>query len=253
MVFPMVWMVLLSLKGVPEQFSSISSIISSPSSLSNYTDALKEGNFALYLVNSGIVAVVVTALNVLFCTMVAYALSRKEFAGKKVLMISVLSVLIIPSHVIMIPLFRLIVELGWINTFAALIIPWSVTPFGIYLVKQYIDQLPLAIEQAAEIDGAGKWRIFFSIVFPLCRPILIVLAVYTFLANWNSFLFPFLFTSDEAHRTLPVGLNFYLGNQSVDWGRLMAGASISAMPVLLLFFLFQKQIIKGLTAGAVKG
>jgi len=108
------------------------------------------------------------------------------------------------------------------------------------------------MEDAARIDGAGEWYILWRIVAPLCRPVLTVLAIYTFLSNWNSFLFPFLFTNDEAHRTLPVGLAFYLGKQSIDWGHLMAGASIAAAPILLLFVVFQRRIIEGLTAGALK-
>ena len=112
--------------------------------------------------------------------------------------------------------------------------------------------LPADVEDAARIDGAGEWYILFRVVAPLCRPILTVLAIYTFLSNWNSFLYPFLFTNDEAYRTLPVGLAFYVGKQSIDWGHLMAGASISAVPVLLLFALFHKRIIEGLTAGALK-
>jgi len=252
MIFPLIWMVLLSLKEVPERFNTISEIVFSSFTFGNYSEAFEQGNFGQYFWNSVFVSTLVTLGNVFFCTMVAYALSRKRIFGMKFLLISVMAILIIPSHVIMIPMYRLMVELGWINTFYALIIPWMVSPFGVFLVKQYIDGLPREIENAARIDGAGELRILFTIVFPLCKPILTVLAIYTFLANWNSFLFPFLFTSDEAHRTLPVGLNFYLGKQSVDWGRLMSAASIAAMPILLLFLLFQKQIIKGLTAGAVK-
>jgi multiple sugar transport system permease protein len=184
--------------------------------------------------------------------MVAYAFSRKNFIGKKILFLSILGVLMIPQHVIMIPLYRLMVNLSWINTYYALIIPWLVTPFGIFMVKQYIDSLPIEIENAAKIDGAGEWYILFKIIFPLSKPILSVLAVYTFLMNWNSFLFPFLFTNSAEMRTLPVGLAFYMGKQSIDWSHLMAGASISALPILILFLMFQKTIIKSLTAGALK-
>ena len=160
--------------------------------------------------------------------------------------------MIIPPHVIMIPLYRLMVNFNCINSYYALIFPWLVTPFGIYLIRQYLLSLPPDIEDAARIDGASNWYILFRIVMPLCKPILTVLAIYTFLGNWNSFLFPFLFSNTEAMRTLPVGLTFYLGKQSIDWGHLMAGAGISALPIIAVFLLFQKQIIKGLTAGALK-
>ena len=152
----------------------------------------------------------------------------------------------------MIPLYRLMVQFGWINTYWALIVPWMVTPFGIFLLRQYIQGLPTDIADAARIDGAGEWYILFRIVMPLCKPVLTVLGIYIFLGNWNSFLFPFLFTNEESMRTLPVGLAFYIGKQSIDWGHLMAGAGISAIPVLVLFIVFHKQIIQGLTAGALK-
>jgi ABC-type glycerol-3-phosphate transport system permease component len=119
-------------------------------------------------------------------------------------------------------------------------------------MRQYIMNIPSDIEDAARIDGAGEWYVIFRIVMPLAQPALTVLAIYAFLSNWNSFLFPFLFVNDEAHRTLPVGLAFYLGKQSIDWGHLMAGASMSALPILVMFVLFQRRIIQGLTAGALK-
>lgn len=252
MLYPLFWMLLLSVRDVPEQYSSLWELIQAPFVLSNYTDALASDAFGRYFFNSFMVAAAVTLGNIVFCTMAAYALARRSFPGGKLITGSVLAVLMIPPHVIMIPLYRLMVEFGWINTYAALIVPWLITPFGIFLVRQYLLSLPSDMEQAARIDGAGEWTILFRIVFPLCKPILMVLAIYTFLGNWNTFLFPFLFTNDEAHRTLPVGLAFYLGKQSIDWGHLMAGAAISALPVLLLFSLFQKHIIEGLTAGALK-
>lgn len=252
MVFPLVWMFVVSLHGNPEQYSTLLALVQSPWTLQNYLDAANTDAFGTYFLNSLFVASVVTAGNVVFCLMAGYAFARREFRGKALLFGTVLGVLMIPPHVVMIPLYRMMVSFGWINTYWALIVPWLVSPFGIFLVRQYVMGLPRDVEDAARIDGAGEWYILFRIVMPLCKPILTVLAIYTFLGNWNSFLFPFLFTNDEAHRTLPVGLAFYLGKQSIDWGHLMAGASISALPILLLFVFFQRQIIQGLTAGALK-
>lgn len=252
MIFPMVWMLLLSVREYPEQYGSLPDIVAAPTVMTNYVDALRSDNFLGYFVNSLIVAVCVTAGNVVFCLWSGYAFARKRFRGKAVLFATILGVLVIPQQVIMIPLYRLMAEIGWLNTYWALIVPWLVTPFGIFLVRQYVQNLPSDIEDAARMDGAGEWYVMFRIVMPLARPVLTVLAIYTFLSNWNSFLFPFLFTNDEAHRTLPVGLAFYLGKQSIDWGHLMAGASISALPILVLFAVFQKRIIQGLTAGALK-
>jgi multiple sugar transport system permease protein len=245
-------MLILSLKSSPSSFSNFWATISSDYTFKNYTDAFASDNFGLYFLNSLFVSTVVSFGNVLFCFLTAYAIVRKEFSGKKILWLTILGVLIIPPHVVMIPLYRLMVELQWINTYYALIIPWLITPMGIFLVKQYLQSLPVDLENAARIDGAGEWSIIFQIVMPLAKPILTVLLIYIFLSNWNTFLFPFIFTNTEDYRTLPVGLAFYLGKQSIDWGHLMAGAAISALPILLLFVVFQKKIINGLTAGALK-
>lgn len=252
MVFPMCWMLVVSLRENPEQYTSLTSLLQAENWLGNYRDAWQSDNFLQYFVNSLIVATAVTLGNVVFCLWSGYALARGRFTGKQVLFISVIAVLMIPQQVIMIPLYRLVAELGWINSFAALIVPWLVTPFGIFLVRQYLLAVPEDMEHAARIDGASEWTVLWRIVFPISRPVLTVLAIYTFLGNWNSFLFPFLFTNDEGHRTLPVGLAFYLGKQSIDWGHLMAGASMSALPIIALFVLFQRRIIEGLTAGALK-
>jgi multiple sugar transport system permease protein len=252
MLFPLLWMLLLSIKRFPESYSNFISLLLAPISFSNYYEALNSDAFGIYFLNSLLVAFVVTTGNVIFCMFSGYALARREFKGKNVVLGTILGVLIIPPHIIMIPLYKLMTQIGWINTYFALIVPWIVTPFGIFLVRQYVMSLPSQIEDAARIDGASEWYVIFRVVMPLCKPILTVLAIYTFLSNWNSFLFPFLFTNEESMRTLPVGLTFYLGKQSIDWGHLMAGSSISAIPVLILFMIFQKQIIKGLTAGALK-
>ncbi len=252
MLAPMLWMLVLSLRLHPESYPSFGDLFSAPTSLGNYSDALSSDAFGRYFFNSTLVAAFVTLGNVIFCLWVGYALARRTFPGKKLLFASILGVMMIPQQVIMIPLYRLIVEFGWINSYFALVIPWLVTPLGVFLVRQYIQGLPAEIEDAARIDGAGEWYILWRVVMPLCKPILTVLALYIFLSNWNSFLFPFLFTNEESMRTLPVGLAFYLGKQSIDWGHLMAGASISALPILVLFAFFHKRIIQGLTAGALK-
>lgn len=252
MLFPILWMLILSLKSNPESLNSLSELFFSEFSLNNYIEALTSDSFDLYLINSMFVALIVTAANIMFCTITGYALARKKFKGNKLVLLSIIGVMMIPPHVIMIPLYRTMVNFNWINTYYALIIPWMVTPFGVFLVKQYLSNIPEGIDQAAKIDGASQIQIIFKIIFPLSKPIIIVLAVYIFLMNWNSFLFPFLFTNNSDFWTLPVGLTFYLGKQSIDWGHLMSGASMSAIPIIIIFLIFQKQIIKGLTAGAIK-
>lgn len=252
MLFPLLWMILLSLKQYPQQYSNFWELFTAPITFQNYLDAWQHDAFGRYFLNSLLVATVTAIGNILLCTLVAYALSRKEFWGRSLLFASVLVVMMIPPHVLMIPLYRLMVAFGWLNTYWALIVPWVITPFGIFLMKQYIDQLPSALEDAARLDGASDWKILRYLVFPLCKPMLIVLGVYTFLSQWNSFLFPFLFASDPAHRTLPVGLAFYISKQSIDWGHLMAAAAFSGLPVLVIFLLFQNHIVRAMIAGALK-
>jgi multiple sugar transport system permease protein len=253
MFFPLVWMIILSLSDNPAGGATLSELLKSAFTLQNYKDALASDNFDTYFFNSLLVATVVSVANCLLCTIVAYAFARREFPLKKLWFGTVLAILMVPPHVVMIPLYREMVVFGWINTYAALMIPFFVTPFGVFLMKQYIEELPKELEEAATIDGATISHILRGIIFPLAKPMLVVLFMYQFLSMWNSFLFPFLFVSDASMRTLPVGLAFYQGKQSIDMGHLMAGAGMSALPVLVLFAVFQKKIIAGLTAGAVKG
>jgi multiple sugar transport system permease protein len=251
-IYPIAWMLLLSLKVNPESYKSFSELIFSEYSIQNYKDAFTTDNFLLYLLNSFFIGTIVTLTNVLFCFITAYAIVRRDFLLKKPLEVSIYALLLVPAFVTMIPIYRLMVEFNWIDTYYALIVPFVINPFGIYLVVQYMSSIPFEIEDAARVDGASQIKILFEVIMPLCKPILTVLGIYTFLSNWNSFLYPYLLTNSEEIRTLPVGLAFYLGKQSIDWGNLMAGASISALPVIIVFGFFQKNIIQGLTAGAIK-
>lgn len=252
MIFPLIWMIVVSLRAQNPDLSAFLPLLKGPFTLDNYADILSINSFDIYFLNSMIVGVAVTAGNVLFCTMVGYALARRHITMRGLLLMTVVATLMIPPQVVMIPLYRLMVTFGWIDTYWALIVPTLVTPFGIFLMRQYIQNIPREVEDAARIDGAGDWRILFRIIMPLSKPMLIVLAVYQFLTTWNTFIYPFLFTNSDNRKTLTVGLAAYLGNQSIDWGHLMAGSSISALPVIILFVIFQKQIIQGMTAGAVK-
>lgn len=253
MLFPLIWMILIALRERTPDFSSFAALLTGPFTVTNFTDVMTSGPFDTYFLNSMIVSVAVVLGNVVFCSMVGYALARRRIPGKSFWIVTVVAVMMIPPQVVMIPMYRLMVNFGWIDTYWALIVPFLVTPFGVFLMRQYIQGIPAEIEEAARIDGAGDLGILFRVVMPVARPMLVVLAVFTFLTTWNTFLYPFLFTNSESMRTLTVGLTFYLGNQSIDWGHLMAGSSISALPVIILFVLFQKQIIQGMTAGAVKG
>ncbi len=251
MVFPLLWMFRISILPVGMDLS-FDSFISHRLTLNIYSDILTSGNMMRYFFNSAVVGLSVTLGNILFCFMVGYALSRGRFIGRNFWFYSVVFVLMIPAHILIIPLYLIVFKIGLYDTYGALILPFLVNPIGIFLVKQYVDTLPSSMEEAARIDGAGEFRILFRIVMPLCRPALAVLAIQVFLTNWNAFLFPFILTSSESVRTLPVGLALYQGHQAIDWPHLMAGSTLAVIPVLVVFLLFQRQIVSGITAGAIK-
>jgi ABC-type glycerol-3-phosphate transport system permease component len=252
MIFPIYWMFLGSVSEKISGVISFSDLLPKTFSFKNYSDVWLSGPFPRYFFNSFFVGIIVTLGNLLFCNMVGYAFARKNFPFKNILFLTVILVLMIPAHIIIIPLFLLIKNFGWYDTYFALIVPWLVTPLGIFLMRQYIQSLPQDLEDAARIDGAGEFKILFKIVMPLCKPALAVLGIQVFLTNWNSFLFPFILTSSEKMRTIPVALALYQGYQTIDWPHLLAASSISTLPVLILFLFFQRQIIAGLTAGAIK-
>ncbi|MDP2960359.1 MAG: carbohydrate ABC transporter permease [candidate division Zixibacteria bacterium] len=252
MLFPMYWMVKTSLTKETGYVLNFRDLLPEKLTLRNYQDVWSSAPFLRFFFNSLIVAILVTLGNLIFCLMVGYAFARRKFVLKNVLFLYVNLVLMFPAHIIIVPLFILIKKLGWYDTYFALIIPWLVNPLGIFLMRQYIQNLPKELEDAARIDGAGDFKILFKIVLPLCKPALAVLAIQVFLVNWNSFLFPFILTSSEKMRTLPVALALYQGYQTIDWPHLMAASTICALPVIILFLFFQRQIISGLTAGALK-
>jgi len=252
MLFPMYWMIASSLSSKASSILKISDLLLKEFTLKNYIDVWSYGPFPRFFFNSLFVAVMVTLGNMIFCLMVGYAFARRIFRFKNVLFLSVIMVLMIPVHILIVPLFLVIKNLGWYDTYFALIVPWLVNPLGIFLMRQYIQALPRDLENQARIDGAGEFRILFQIVAPLCKPALAVLAIEAFLVNWNSFLFPFILTSSEKMRTLPVALALFQGYQTIDWPHLLAASSLCTLPVVIMFLFFQRQIISGLTAGAIK-
>jgi len=253
MLLPLFWMIGTSLKAVGAGLGGLADLLPWPISLKNYRDILDSGPFGRYFLNSAVVAVVVVAGNILFSAMVGYAFARRRFVGKGPLWWGLLATLMVPKQVTMIPVYVLTAKLHLINTYAALIAPFLVDAFNVFLMRSYIEQLPHDLEEAARVDGASEWRIFFNVVFPLTRPALAVVGINTFLVNWNNFLYPLILTNSDAMRTLPVGLALYAqGENSVSWGHLMAGSCLSTLPILLVFVIFQRHIIEGITAGAGK-
>jgi multiple sugar transport system permease protein len=220
--------------------------------LMNYRDMLISGYFARYLFNSLLIAVVITLGNLFFCTLVGYAFARKTFPFKNALFIFILASVAIPPQILIVPIFIMMKNIGWLNTYWALIVPSLAQPFGIFLMKQYISRLPTSLEDQARVDGATEKQILFNIIFPLSRPALAIVGINTFMGAWNTFLFPFLLTNTPEMRTLPVGLALFKNLQGAGWTQLMAASSITALPVIIVFLAFQKHIIAGLTTGLVK-
>jgi len=251
MVFPLLWMFRIALMSSGETIGT-SVLLSLSVTFDNVIDLFDSGIIVRPLINSLFVGLVVTLGNILFCFMVAYSLARYRYLGNSLLFGTVVAVLMIPAHIIIIPLYVLCVKIGIYDTYWALILPWMVNPIGIFLVKQYIESIPPNMEEAARIDGAGELRILFQVVMPLCKPALAVLAIQVFFTNWNSFLFPYILTLSDSVRTLPVALALYQGHQAIDWQHLMAGSTIAVIPVLILFILMQRHIVSGITAGAIK-
>lgn len=221
--------------------------------LDYYRIVLGNAGFLTFLINSFLVLSVVLAANVVFSLMVGYAFARYSFRGRKILFWLVLATLMVPKQTLMIPLLDLMVRLGLHDTLWALILPFCVDGFNLFLMRQYIQGLPSDLEDAARADGAGEFQILWHVMLPLCRPAIAVLIINTAIVNWNSFLFPLILTDSASVRTLPVALAmFSQGPYATDWGALMAGATVSSLPIIAVFWLFQKEIIEGITNGALK-
>ncbi len=220
---------------------------------SNFIDVWQEHNFARYIFNSGLVSFIVVLGNLIFCSMVAYAFARKQFKGKEVLFAMVLATMMIPPQVTIIPIFILMKNIGWVDTYMALFFPFLVTPFGVFLMRQYIEQLPHEFDEAAYVDGANDFQIFTRIVMPLSGPAMAVLGINTFITIWNDLFYPLVMTNSKGMRTVQVGLAMFQKLNQTDWPRMMAASTIAGIPVIIIFLIFQRQIISGLVEGGVKG
>ena len=203
--------------------------------------------------NSLLMSIVVTAGNLLFCSMAGYAFARKRAPGLGLLFKLCLLTMMIPAQVTVIPLFLMVEGLGLVNTYTALIVPSLATAFGVFLMRQFISTLPGSLFEAARLDGCNEWQIFARIVVPLTRPALAVLGIFAFTSSWNDFLWPLVICNRREMWTLPVGLASLQTEFNVDVPLLMAGACFAALPMIALFFALQRHFVSGLTMGAVKG
>lgn len=250
--FPILWIVLSSLKHQSELFTFPLSFFPETATLDNYRDAFQSGNFIRYFYNSTFVVVTSTMITVLINTMAGYALSKFYFKGRDLIFFIMIATLMIPLQVILVPIFILEKNLGLLNSLWGIIIPPAATPTGIFLARQYIMTVPNSLIEAARIDGAGEWFIFQRIILPLVKPIIATIAIFSFMWRWNDFLWPFIVISRQKKYTLQLALANFVGQYDVDWSKLLSMTVISIIPLILVFLLFQKYFIKGMTSGGVK-
>jgi multiple sugar transport system permease protein len=252
-VSPFVWMVLGSFKSEGELRQSPPTWWPQNGSWDNYTQLFSQFGFGKFFFNSTVVAVTVTIGNLLFCSMLGYALAMLEFKGKRALFVLVLATLLIPGVVTFVPLFVLVANAGLVNTLPALILPFLVSPFGVFLMRQFILGLPRELLDAGRVDGAGELKIFARIFLPLCGPALATLGILTFLSSWNNFLWPLVVAQTEDKYTLPVALALYAtGQNSTRYGLLLAGATVVLLPILVVFLIFQRRFIEGIATTGIK-
>ncbi|ATA96365.1 carbohydrate ABC transporter permease [Sinorhizobium meliloti] len=249
-LFPLLWMVSIAFKPAAESFSS--NLIPQAPTLDNFIYVLTGVPFIRYMVNSFLVSATVTVVALFFHTMAGYALARLRFPGREVMFLSIFSTFLVSLPVIIVPLFVIVKAMGLLNSYAGLIIPAIFNAFGIFLLRQYYLSLPKEIEEAARIDGAGYWRIYWSVILPLSRPIMSALAILFFLANWNSFLWPLTITSDPDLWVVQLGIANFKSQYSASWNYMMAASTIVAIPTLILFVIFQRQIMDSLKTSGLK-
>ena len=218
-----------------------------------FVKVFQDGNIPLWTWNSLYTSAAITAITLVISALVAYALSRIDFKGKKVLMTVIIASIIIPPPVLIIPLFYQMLALHMIDTSWAIILPQVIHPAMVFVLKKFFDQIPRELEEAAVMDGASRLRIFMTIILPLSRPILAAVAIFTFIGAWNNFLWPFISTNDDSLLTLPVGLQTIKSAYGVQYAQNMASALLAALPLIVVFLFFQRQIIKGISTTGLAG
>ncbi len=252
-LFPFAWMLLGSFKTQGEILRNPTGFLPQDPTLSNYGRWFTELHLGRYFFNSTVVAIVTVIGNLLFCSMVGYALAKFEFGGKRLLFALVLVTLMIPGVVTFVPLFVLVTKLGLVNTYAALILPFLTSPLGVFMMRQFIAAVPDSVLEAARIDGASELRIWARIVMPLCGPPLATLGILTFLGSWNNFLWPLVAAQSQSMYTLPVALSLYsTGQIATEYGLLLAGSVLVVAPVIILFVLLQRYFTQSIASVGVK-
>ncbi len=253
-LMPFVWMLSSALKDQGAIFAYPPNVVPEEPRWENFRQILEVVPFGRYFSNSTLIAGLSVVGQLLSCSMAAFAWARVPFRGRNLLFLTLMAALIIPPQVTLVPLFIMMNEVGWIDTYYPIILPfWLGGAFGTFLLRQFFLSIPRDLEDAAKIDGAGPWRIYWTIYLPLCKPALATVAIFTFLLQWNELLRPLIFLSSPEKLPLTVGLAALRSQYSTAWNLIMAGALISVVPVLVLFVLAQRYFVQGVTSSGLKG
>ncbi|MEV8332932.1 carbohydrate ABC transporter permease [Streptomyces niveus] len=221
--------------------------------LAAYREIFAQGNLPVWALNSLLIGVAVTVLTVVVSAMAAYALSRGLFRGRRALLAVTVASIMVPPQILIVPLFRQMLVMNLVDTYAAVILPQVVAPVMVFILKKFFDAVPRELEEAARIDGAGSVRIFVSVILPLSRPILAAVSIFVFITTWNNFLWPFIITSDPTLMTLPVGLSSVKDSYGLQNAQASAASVLAAVPLLVVFMLFQRQIVKSVATTGLGG
>jgi multiple sugar transport system permease protein len=251
-LLPFIWMLTASVRTQGDILAHPTSLWPASVTWSNYVDIWTEIPFAHQAWNTLVFAGSVALLSVAFDSMAGYALARFNFPGKTILFVLIISTMMLPIQVTLIPLFQFLVDLHWINTYQGLILPRASDAFGIFLMRQFFLALPADLEDAARVDGASEFRIFWQVMFPLAVPAALTLGLYNLLGNWNDLLWPLIVSTDTRMQTLPAGLALFKGQHVTQYGLLMAGSVLSLLPMLIAFVLVQRRFIEGIATTGIK-
>lgn len=251
MVTPLAFMFSTSLKTSGQVYDL--RLIPAAPTLANYITILGDGRFLRWFLNSTIVAVAVTVSNVFFDSLVGYTLAKFEFRGRYFIFLAILSTLMIPTEMLVIPWYLMSSKLGWIDSYWGIMFPGMMTAFGTFLMKQFFEGVPNDFLEAARVDGLNEFQIWWKVALPLVTPALSALAIFTFLGNWTAFFWPLIVTTSKELYTLPVGLSSFAVEQSIQWEMIMTGAALATIPTLVVFLLLQRYIVRGVMLAGLKG
>ncbi|MGV8938678.1 MAG: carbohydrate ABC transporter permease [Allorhizobium sp.] len=251
MISPLAFMFSTSLK-TADQVYDLRLIPAAPT-IANYVAVLADGRFMRWFFNSTLVAVTVTVSNCFFDSLVGYTLAKFQFRGRQFVFIAILSTLMIPTEMLVIPWYLMSSQLGWLDSYWGIMFPGMMTAFGTFLMKQFFETVPNDFIEAARVDGLNEFQIWWKVAMPLVTPALSALAIFTFLGNWTAFFWPLIVTTSKELYTLPVGLSSFAVEQSIQWEMIMTGAAIATLPTLLVFLVLQRYIVRGVMLAGLKG